>query len=198
MSYLNKLSECIVTFFYIGKLKYCPGTFGSLAAFPLCYLISYYSSFLNWQLPIGSAAISRQLIIVFAVNIMCSVFLFIVGTFFSSIYARHKMQDDPKEVVIDEVVGQMLTVALSFPAVLFVITSEIPRFISTGVIFFIFLFFLPFILFRFCDIIKPWPINWLDKNIKGGIGIMVDDILAAIFAAILHYAIAFTLIGWFG
>ena len=107
------------------------------------------------------------------------------------------MQDDPKEVVIDEVAGQMLTVALSFPSVLFVITSEIPRFISTGVTFFIFLFFLPFILFRFCDIIKPWPINWLDKNIKGGIGIMVDDILAAIFAAILHYAIAFTLIGWF-
>jgi phosphatidylglycerophosphatase A len=195
---LNKLSECIATFFYIGKIKYCPGTFGSLAAFPLCYLISYYSFFFSTQLPIGPVTIPRQLIMVFAANILCSVLLFIIGTFFSSIYARYKMQDDPKEAVIDEVVGQMLTVALSFPSVLFVITSEIPRFMSTGLVFFIFLFLLPFILFRFCDIIKPWPINWLDKNIKGGIGIMLDDILAAIFAAILHYAITFTLISWFG
>lgn len=197
MFYLNKLSEFIATFFYIGKLKYCPGTFGSLAAFPLCYLISYYSFFLSKDLPIGPIMISRQLIIMFVANILCCISLFIVGTFFSSIYIRYKMQNDPKEVVIDEVVGQMLTVALSFPSVLFVITSAITRLMSTGVVFFIFLFLLPFILFRFCDIVKPWPINWLDKNIKGGIGIMVDDILAGIFAAILHYVITFTLISWF-
>jgi phosphatidylglycerophosphatase A len=54
------------------------------------------------------------------------------------------------------------------------------------------------VLFRLFDIIKPWPINWLDKNIKGGIGIMVDDIVAAIFASVIHYAIIFTLIDWFG
>ncbi|KAJ6645078.1 Aspartokinase [Pseudolycoriella hygida] len=51
---------------------------------------------------------------------------------------------------------------------------------------------------RFFDIIKPWPINWLDANIKGGIGIMLDDIAAAIFASVIHYAITFTLIDWFG
>jgi phosphatidylglycerophosphatase A len=63
---------------------------------------------------------------------------------------------------------------------------------------FSFLFVLPFVLFRLFDIIKPWPINWFDKNIKGGIGIMVDDIVAAIFASVTHYAIIFTLIDWFG
>lgn len=39
-----------------------------------------------------------------------------------------------------------------------------------------------FLLFRFFDIIKPWPINWLDKNVSGGLGIMVDDLLAAVYA----------------
>lgn len=41
-----------------------------------------------------------------------------------------------------------------------------------------------FILFRVFDIAKPWPIKWLDRNIKGGVGIMIDDVLAGIFAAI--------------
>jgi phosphatidylglycerophosphatase A len=40
-----------------------------------------------------------------------------------------------------------------------------------------------FVLFRFFDIVKPWPIGWLDKNMQGGMGIMIDDIVAGIFAA---------------
>lgn len=42
-----------------------------------------------------------------------------------------------------------------------------------------------FVLFRFFDIVKPWPIKWLDQHIKGGLGIMVDDVLAGIFAALV-------------
>lgn len=52
-----------------------------------------------------------------------------------------------------------------------------------------------FILFRFFDIVKPWPIRWLDRRVKGGFGIMIDDIIAGIFAAVLmHVALA---LGWF-
>ena len=49
-----------------------------------------------------------------------------------------------------------------------------------------------FILFRFFDILKPWPISWLDKQVKGGFGIMIDDILAGLFSLIcLHLIIHF-------
>lgn len=59
------------------------------------------------------------------------------------------------------------------------------------------LFFLPntwqwwllgFVLFRILDILKPWPISWLDRHVHGGLGIMLDDILAGVIAAALLYA----------
>jgi len=42
-----------------------------------------------------------------------------------------------------------------------------------------------FLMFRFFDIIKPWPIGWLDRHVKGGFGIMVDDVLAGLMAAVV-------------
>ncbi|WP_341750794.1 phosphatidylglycerophosphatase A [Candidatus Tisiphia endosymbiont of Sialis lutaria] len=180
-----KFAEFIVTFFYIGKIKYCPGTFGSLAAFPLCYWILYLS-------------MQAELINLIIINLLICLLLFILGTYFSSIYIQYSKQDDPKEVVIDEVVGQMLTLILSFPSVFFMNYSGLTKYLSSPVLNFIFLLALPFALFRLFDIIKPWPINWLDANIKGGIGVMVDDIAAAIFASVMHYAITFSLIDWFG
>jgi phosphatidylglycerophosphatase A len=42
-----------------------------------------------------------------------------------------------------------------------------------------------FLLFRLFDIWKPWPISWADQNIKGGMGIMIDDVIAAIYAGVL-------------
>ncbi|MDR0296882.1 MAG: phosphatidylglycerophosphatase A [Rickettsia sp.] len=195
----HKFAELIVTFFYVGKIKYCPGTFGSLVAFPLCYLIMYLSvnnqlifSFTNFTI------LQAQLINLIIINLLTCLLLFILGTYFSSIYIQYSRQDDPKEVVIDEVVGQMITITLSCLSVFFINYSEITKYLSSQLINFIFLFALPFALFRFFDIIKPWPINWLDANIKGGIGIMVDDIAAALFATVMHYTITFTLIDWFG
>lgn len=53
-----------------------------------------------------------------------------------------------------------------------------------------------FILFRLFDILKPWPIGWLDKKVSGGLGIMLDDIVAGCFAAlVLHLLIHFRFIG---
>ena len=48
-----------------------------------------------------------------------------------------------------------------------------------------------FVLFRFFDIVKPWPIGWLDKNMQGGMGIMIDDIVAGIFAACIAYYVSY-------
>lgn len=194
-----RLSEFITTFFYIGKIKYCPGTFGSLAAFPLCYLIMHFSIIKQvvFYFP-HLESLQQELLSIFLVQSLSCMFLFSIGTYFSSIYLKYAVGDDPKEVVIDEVVGQMLVIILCFTSVIFIQHSKLQNLLGDKIINFIFLFLLPFSLFRFFDILKPWPINWLDKNIKGGIGIMLDDVLAAIFASVVHYAIIFILIDFVG
>ena len=62
---------------------------------------------------------------------------------------------------------------------------------------FIFLFLLPFVLFRIFDIFKPWPINWFDRNIKSAFGVMIDDIVAAFFAVVSQYVVVFFIMGFF-
>jgi phosphatidylglycerophosphatase A len=51
--------------------------------------------------------------------------------------------------------------------------------------------FLGFILFRFFDILKPWPISWLNKNVHGGFGVMVDDLLAAVISFLVLHLIMY-------
>lgn len=84
----------------------------------------------------------------------------IVGLFASQAYESDVVEHDSKEIVIDEVAGYLITMTL------------VPcnwKTILAG-----------FILFRFFDILKPWPISYLDQNVKGGAGVMVDDIAAGI------------------
>lgn len=82
---------------------------------------------------------------------------------------------DPKEVVIDEVAGTLVA---------FAALSTWPMFIAA------------FVLFRFFDILKPFPIGWADKNIKGGVGVVADDLIAGILAnAIIQILIVQT--PWF-
>lgn len=195
----NKLVELLATFFYIGKIKYCPGTFGSLAAFPLYYIIVYFTmtnqiifSFKNLN------NMEQQMLTIFTIVSAFNIALFIIGIYCSSLYIKNTGREDPKEVVIDEVVGQMLVVSSCVFSNLFIHYSNVTNYLDTKHINFIFLFILPFVLFRFFDIIKPWPINWADRKIKGGLGVMLDDILAAIFAIVCQYAITFIIIDWVG
>ncbi len=90
--------------------------------------------------------------------------LLILGTYFTKIYLNYTNSEDPKEVVIDEVVGQILTIVLVFFSALFANESYLIKYFSPLTINIILLFVLPFCLFRFFDIVKPWPINWLDKK----------------------------------
>ncbi|WP_262691633.1 phosphatidylglycerophosphatase A family protein [Kordiimonas aestuarii] len=92
-------------------------------------------------------------------------------TVFASLSINHieKLTNihDAPEIIIDEIAGQWLAL---IPAAL------IPKaYIIYG---------LAFLLFRFFDILKPWPIGWLDKKVAGGFGVMVDDLIAGILAAI--------------
>jgi phosphatidylglycerophosphatase A len=100
--------------------------------------------------------------------------VFFVGVWVSAAYARRRGVKDPSEVVIDEVAGQWLALvpaALSAPWTLLA----------------------AFVLFRFFDILKPWPIRWLDRRLPGGWGIMADDMAAGAAAALVLIGIRYVL-----
>ena len=88
--------------------------------------------------------------------------LFLIGWWASSHYIEQSGIDDPGSVVVDEVAGQWLTlVAVPLDPLLYLIG---------------------FLLFRIFDIIKPWPVSWADRRVGGGLGVMLDDILAGLYA----------------
>lgn len=95
---------------------------------------------------------------------------FVLGVWVCDRVARDLADDDPSGVVFDEFVGFWLAMTLVPPSWYWILMG--------------------FLLFRFFDIIKPWPISWFDRNIKGGLGIMVDDVVAgAVTWIILQTAI---------
>jgi len=95
--------------------------------------------------------------------------LFILGVFTSNVYQKQTGEKDSSIIVIDEVVGQLI-------AMLFIIDNPLLVFIS-------------FILFRTFDIFKPWPASYADSKINGGLGVMLDDVFAAIYALIFLFFI---------
>ena len=85
--------------------------------------------------------------------------VFAIGVWASSQYTKHRKNADPSSCVIDEVAGQLTVLS----------------FFANDLVIMLF----AFLTFRFFDIIKIWPTSWVDKNIHGGFGIMIDDIIAA-------------------
>lgn len=195
MNYKKCVAEFLATSCYIGKIKIAPGTFGSLPAFLICFIIMHFV--LKNQIVFAFAGlnyIEKQILTLFLISLGCTIALFIIGTYSISIHIEDSADKDPGEVVIDETVGQMLTIILSSFSVFLTYNLTIQGYLNTGWLYFILIVLLPFILFRFFDILKPWPINWLDQKIKGALGVMLDDIVAAIFASITQYVIIFSII----
>ena len=91
--------------------------------------------------------------------------------------------DDPQEIVVDEVAGQLLSL-LAIPIYETLYPLPIIYYCITS-----------FILFRLFDVLKPYPVNYVDNNIKGALGIMLDDVLAAIYSIIVLCVIFFFLGG---
>ncbi|HRE61662.1 MAG TPA: phosphatidylglycerophosphatase A [Micropepsaceae bacterium] len=77
---------------------------------------------------------------------------------------RELKREDPSEIVVDEVAGMMLALLPALPGGLISMVAA-------------------FLLFRFFDIVKPWPISLIDRRVTGGIGVMADDVAAGILAA---------------
>jgi len=147
----------------IGKIKYAPGTIASLTT---CILFLLLINIFNITI------LSFITLIIF-----CYSFLAINNSF------DEFQTDDPQEIVIDEVVGQLLSL-LAIPV--YETLFPLPT---------IYYCISAFLLFRLFDIWKPYPINYVDNNLKGSLGIMLDDILASIYSIITLSIIFFFLGG---
>ena len=130
----------IATWFGCGLSPIVSGTVGSLGALPFAYIIQVY---------FGNKALFAAAFVIF-----------FIGWWASNRYLKHAgRDDDPKEIVVDEVAGQWL------------LLSAMPLAWQS--------YLIGFVLFRAFDIVKPWPVSWADRNIKGGLGVMLDDMLSS-------------------
>ncbi len=136
----------------------------------------------------------NEILSIFIIFITLIILLFIIGMWLSSSYIKYYDTDDPKEIIIDEVVGQMLVIILTIPNIIIAQNSWLKHYLSKFQLNFVFLFLLPFIVFRLCDILKPWPIGWVDKTFKSGFGVMFDDIAAGLMSIVIIYALTINLV----
>ncbi len=150
---MEKINKFFLTFFYTGYLPIAPGTWASL----FTSIIIFYTF---KHLP-------------FALYIFIFSAFFIIGSIGADIITKKYEIEDPRWIVIDEVIGMMITL--------------LPLYYNT--VFNYKVFIAGFFLFRIFDVIKPFPVSWADRNIKNGWGIMLDDVLAGIYSAIILYLI---------
>ena len=151
---MSQFARLLATWFYAGYSPKAPGTAGSLAAVVIAWLVARYAGF--GPLSLGLLGLLTIVPAIWAADVT----------------ARESGLKDPQIVVIDEVVGQWITLA---GAARLNWTSWI----------------LAFLLFRAFDIWKPPPVRQLER-IKGGAGIVLDDAMAGIYGALVLYAA-----GWF-
>lgn len=155
-------ASLVATVFCIGKIPVAPGTWGSLPAFPIAFLAFFCFGHAGyWLLPL----------IILGV--------YVAGAYATKIYMERTGKQDPGEIVVDEVVGQLITLYMAAP-----VMASLPDHGGAGGYA---VLLACFALFRLFDITKPWPIRWFDRNVKGAHGVMVDDVLAGVFAGLALY-----------
>lgn len=129
-----------------GAAPWAPGTFGTLAAVPLYFLLAQLTPVLY---------------------VLLTLLAFLLGCWLCGKTSRDIGVHDHGGIVWDEFVGYWITMAFLPVNWMWALAG--------------------FILFRFFDIIKPWPIRWLDQRVSGGFGIMIDDVLAGVYAWIILF-----------
>ena len=160
------VNTVFVTLFGIGKLPKIPGSYASLVTGIFLYFL--------FQI----LQIQSEIFLFFLVGI------FVISLFAINIYIKDNDNKDPKEVVIDEFIGQ------SIPICLYEIAHNNPTNQSKVLTY----YFIMFILFRIFDIIKPYPISYYDRNFKNSFGVIMDDICAGLYvvAILVLYMIVST------
>ncbi len=153
---IKTINTLFVTMFGLGKLPKIPGTFGSLATIFILYALFH-------KLNLSSNLILVVLIIIF-----------IYSFFAVASHIKDNENKDPKEVIIDEFIGQ------SIPIYLYEISHGTVKSADEAIIF----YSLCFVLFRFFDIVKPFPVNFFDKNFKNSFGVIMDDVCAGFYVVL--------------
>ena len=153
---MNKINFLFVTLFGIGKIKLIPGSFASLATTLFLFIIFHI---LN---------ISPNIILIGVIII------FFISLYAVNIFIKDLENKDPKEVVIDEFIGQ------SIPICLYEIAHETTKEFTQVLTF----YFIMFILFRIFDIAKPYPVSYYDKNFKNSFGVIMDDVCAGFYVVL--------------
>jgi len=159
---MSKLNLIISTFFGSGYVSKIPGTFASFLTTVLLY---FCFEILNFQ------------------NLIFIILFFFILLF----YAFYAVKDsekmfkikDPKEIVIDEVLGQTI------PLIFIVYLNQNNKTSLDLEVY----YFLSFIFFRFFDIFKPFPVSYFDRKYKNFFGIIMDDLIAGLYSVIIIYLI---------
>ena len=154
---LNKINFLFISLFGIGKIKKLPGTFASLAT-------TLFLFFLFHILNVSPNIILFSVIIIF-----------LISFYAVNIYIKDLSNKDPKEVVIDEFIGQ------SIPLYLYEVSHGIQKDSDDTFKFYLIIF----ILFRFFDITKPFPASYFDKNFKNSLGVIMDDVVAGLYVVLV-------------
>jgi len=158
---IKKLNILLLTMLGIGNSKYAPGT---VASFVTCLI---YIFFYIFQINILYLILGVVLIFVFSV--------YSIDNFKNSF-----SETDAKEIVVDEFIGQSIPIMTIYS---FVEKNNLNHFILYT--------FISFILFRIFDIWKPYPINKIDKEMKNGLGVILDDVGAGIYSIIMLLTIIY-------
>ena len=153
---IKTFNYLFVTMFGIGKIKIIPGTVGSFATIIILYVLFH-------TLNISSSLILLGLIVIFIYS-------------FSAVasHTENSENKDPKEIVIDEFIGQ------SIPIYLYEISHGTEKSPDEAIIFYV----VCFVLFRFFDIKKPFPVSFFDKNFKNSFGVIMDDVCAGLYVVL--------------
>ncbi len=150
---MNNIVFLFVTLFGIGKISKIPGSIASLTTTIFLFFILHI---LN---------ISPNIVLIFIILI------FFLSLYAINIFIKKSDNKDPKEIVIDEFIGQ------SIPICLYEIAHIGPKETSDVLT----SYFIMFILFRIFDIAKPYPVSYYDKNFKNSFGVIMDDVAAGLY-----------------
>ena len=150
---LNKINFLFVTLFGIGKIKKIPGSIASLATILFLFFLFHIVN-------IDPNIVLISLIIIFFISL-----------YSVNIFIKDLDDKDPKEIVIDEFIGQ------SIPICLYEIAHDRTKETNEILTF----YFIMFVLFRIFDIAKPYPVNYYDKNFKNSFGVIMDDVCAGLY-----------------
>ena len=153
---IKTFNSLLVTMFGLGKIKFMPGTFGSLFTTVFLFYLFHILNITSNIILIGWTII------------------FVYSFYAVSTHIKNSKNKDPQEIIIDEFLGQ------SIPIYLYEVSHGTAKESDEAIIY----YGLFFILFRYFDIMKPFPVSFFDKNFKNSFGVIMDDICAGLYVVL--------------